>query len=767
MKKKLFILFTIFGLIILLSSCAKKNYTLKMLYEDGSVYKEVVDVEGTNVNLPELTKEGHEFLGWFKNDEKVESIELSENTEVYAKFEINKYSYKFYVGEELYFEETLDYNSSINYPSNPEKEGNAENSYVFKGWDNDATTLKKDEVFHALFEEVKNTYTYTFFDDQGNVILSETKEYGSVINYPSNLTKEETDQYRYEFLGWSSSDEVLTSNIEFRPVFEEIIKKYTYKFVLDDGTVIAEKTVPYGTMPLVPTDVTKESDGNYVYSFVGWDKKVEVVTKDVVYTAVFEKQELTLEGMKLSIMGDSISTFYAEGSVMNSYYSGTNTFYYPIYSSTIKTVELTWWYQLLNNTKMNLGINNSWSGSCASGSIPSAGVNDSRINTLNENGKSDIVIIYLGTNDLASGVSTQVFMNAINTMVTKIKALGINHIFVTTLGYTNYTGSKYSEEVRLEYNAEIRKYVEKENLGLIPLDEYVINDNYMIYLGDYLHYNAKGAKLLSKIAEKSIKEYFGLEFNEEIEVEHKELLPEGILGYATATADSNFWGKYATDVFFATSSFTNPQFSTRIEIKKSSDGYYYVSRILKSGESAPYDCDYVLVISDSHEKKGEILLDLENVVVGSIVEFDESLTLPLKLTFKEGSEIVTPNPDPDPKPEEPDNKVEGQLHIGAYNTGVWTLYETTVMAYSHESIDKASTFINFSVIKISKVDEEGTYKIVDLKPVGEKLDFAECDYYILIFSTLEEQSYYNNALIEREVIVHGDITTGNANIEFK
>ena len=70
MKKKLFILFTIFGLIILLSSCAKKNYTLKMLYEDGSVYKEVVDVEGTNVNLPELTKEGHEFLGWFKNDEK-------------------------------------------------------------------------------------------------------------------------------------------------------------------------------------------------------------------------------------------------------------------------------------------------------------------------------------------------------------------------------------------------------------------------------------------------------------------------------------------------------------------------------------------------------------------------------------------------------------------------------------------------------------------------------------------------------------------------
>ena len=765
MKKKLFILFSILGLIFILSSCAKKNYTLKMLYEDGSVYKEVVDVEGTNVNLPELTKEGHEFLGWFKNDVKVESIELLENTEVYAKFEVNKYTYKFYVGEDLYFEETLEYNSTINYPSNPEKEGNAEYSYEFTGWDNNVTALKKDEVFNATFKEVKNTYTYTFFDEFGNEILSETKEYGSTITYPSALSKEETDEFKYEFIGWSCNDEVLTSNIEFRPVFEKITKEYTYKFVLDNGDVILEKTVPYGTMPLVPTNVSKESEGSFIYEFVGWDKNIEKVTKDVVYTAVFEKRELSLDGMKLSIMGDSISTFYEPGCVMNSYYSGTNTYYYPTYSATIKTVDLTWWYQLIVNTKMNLGINNSWSGSCASGSIPSAGVNDSRINTLNENGKSDIVIIYLGTNDLASGVSTEVFMDAINTIVSKVKALGVKHIFVTTLGYSNYTGNKYSEEVRLEYNEEIRKYVEKENLGLIPLDEYVVNDNYMIYLGDYLHYNAKGAKLLSKIAEKSIKEYFGIEFNEEIEVEHKELLPEGVLGYATATADSNFWGKYATDVFFATSSFTNPQFSTRIEIKKSSDGYYYVSRILKSGEKETYDCDYVLVISDSHENKGAILLDLENVVAGAIVEFDESLTLPLKLTFKEGNEIITPTPDPEP--EEPENKVEGQLHIGAYNTGVWTLYETTVMAYSHDAIDKSSTFINFSVIKITKVDEEGTYKIVDLKPVGEKLDFAECDYYILIFSSLEEQSYYNNALIEREVVVHGDITTGNANIEFK
>ena len=57
---------------------------------------------------------------------------------------------------------------------------------------------------------------------------------------------------------------------------------------------------------------------------------------------------------------------------------------------------------------------------------------------------------------------------------------------------------------------------------------------------------------------------FGIEFDREIEVEHKELLPEGVIGKVTAIADSDFWTNYATGVFLVPSSFTNPTFSTRI-----------------------------------------------------------------------------------------------------------------------------------------------------------------------------------------------------------
>ena len=158
-------------------------------------------------------------------------------------------------------------------------------------------------------------------------------------------------------------------------------------------------------MPLAPTNVTKEEVDGVKYVFKGWDKNITKVVEDVTYVAVFEEYVATLVGKKLSILGDSIYTFYAAGSEVNSYYSGTNTFYYPIYSSTIKTVDLTWWYKLVKNTEMTFGINNSWSGSCAYGNNDSAGMSDARINTINENGQTDIAIIYLGTNDAVNTFS--------------------------------------------------------------------------------------------------------------------------------------------------------------------------------------------------------------------------------------------------------------------------------------------------------------------------------------------------------------------------
>ena len=526
-------------------------------------------------------------------------------------------------------------------------------------------------------------------------------------------------------------------------------------------------------MPEAPENPVKPADGDTVYKFVGWDKKVVSVTEDVVYTAVFEEDVpvTSLDGLKVSILGDSISTFYKEGSEMNSYYTGTNEFYYPTYSASIKTVDLTWWYKLIKNNNMELGINNSWSGSCASGTITSAGQTDGRINTIDDNGTPDVVIIYLGTNDCASAVSTKEFTAAIETMIKKINALCNTQIFITTLGYAEYNNGKYSDATRVEYNAAIRQLAVQYECGIVPLDEYILDDNYSIYLGDRLHYNAKGANLLSLVYEKSIKEYFGITFDKEIEVEHLEKLPEGVVAQITATSNTDFWGGYATNIYlFEAANVPNALYSHKILISLNEENNkYYVTEVYKTGVAvSSYNCDYVLLISDAHEDVMTMKDAVANVAVGNVVEFDAQLSFPVLIQFKEGDGSAPEQPNPDPKPDpEPDNKIEGQLYVGAYNTGVWTLYSSTVIAYSQEAMDKNSTFINFYIIKITKNASDDNYTVTALKNVDVNCEFSECSYYILIYRDLADKTFYQNAKVGQTVVITGDITTGSANLEFK
>lgn len=765
-RQLIYIILIVFTLTVFVG-CKKENFKVVFTYEDGTVIEERSFSKSQTVEIAYPKKEGHTFIGWFLNGEEIKMpYAFGENATVIAKYEANIYKYQFLVDGEVIKQGEVAYGTEIEYPENPVKNATDKESFVFAGWDNDAKVLKKDETFNAIFTSTLKEYTYIFEKEDGEVIKTITAQYGATIEYPENPTKESTEEYDFQFVGWDNSDEVLTKNVVFKPIFNGVKKEYTYKFLNYDGSLLKEAKGQYGTLPVEPETPTRPSDGAVKYVFVGWDKEIVEITGEVEYKATFKELANTLEGLKLSILGDSISTFYAEGSSMNSYYSEEGRYYYPIYSSSVKTVDKTWWAQLLSNTKMTLGINNSWSGSCAYGSGSSAGQSDDRINTIDENGTPNIVIIYLGTNDLVNGFSVQEYSSALRQMVTKIKDLGVEQVFITTMGYSAYRDYNYTEEARLAYNVEIRRLAEELKCGVVPIDEYIVEDNYNIYLGDRLHYNDKGAKLLSKIYEKAIKEFNGIEFNEDIEVEHQEKLPEGILGKITATANSDFWGKVADNIFFANSSFTNPQFSYRIQISKNEDNdTYYVVAIQKSGDQSAYNCDYVIVISESYKEYGTALQALSNVTVGSIVEFDESISFPLEITFKEGDgNVVIPE---DPKQDEINPPVEGQLHISAYNEGVWTKYEETAIIFSQDKMDQKSTYINFYVIKLTKEENSNNYKITGLKTVDVNAEFSDCDYYILIYRTLADKSYYESAKLDDIVVIHGDPASGSCNIEFK
>lgn len=126
-------------------------------------------------------------------------------------------------------------------------------------------------------------------------------------------------------------------------------------------------------------------------------KKAESNTEDA------GEESVSLEGLGISILGDSISTY--DGWIPE----GFNA-YYPL-DGDLTDVSQTWWMALVDETGMELCANDSSSGStCAGDSLnidePSFGCSDGRISLLagSQGRLPDIIIIYMGTNDLLAGV---------------------------------------------------------------------------------------------------------------------------------------------------------------------------------------------------------------------------------------------------------------------------------------------------------------------------------------------------------------------------
>lgn len=121
------------------------------------------------------------------------------------------------------------------------------------------------------------------------------------------------------------------------------------------------------------------------------------------YAAEAMEEEVTFEGLGLSVLGDSISTF--DGWIPFGFHV-----FYPL-DGEVTDVSQTWWMMLLEDTGMELCANNSSSGSLCSGdSLAEDGIQYAcstfRLSFLTgKQGKMpDIIIIYMGTNDLLNGI---------------------------------------------------------------------------------------------------------------------------------------------------------------------------------------------------------------------------------------------------------------------------------------------------------------------------------------------------------------------------
>lgn len=194
----------------------------------------------------------------------------------------------------------------------------------------------------------------------------------------------------------------------------------------------------------------------------------------------------------VSILGDSISTFEGQnphGFLV--YYTNTMQA-----ENGLLSVENTWWAKVLRALNAQLCVNNSYSGSMVSGSCFPAGISDRRLMYLHTDEKPNLILIYMGLNDYAHGVSSlhndetdfqdpvYCFEDAYDIMLGKIRKYYPDATVICStlirpfvIGYENLNFPEvYKGAVFEDYNAAIRKSAHKHDCQLADLSSY--NEKY-------------------------------------------------------------------------------------------------------------------------------------------------------------------------------------------------------------------------------------------------------------------------------------------------
>ena len=184
-------------------------------------------------------------------------------------------------------------------------------TFEFVGWTDGSAEYDKDMLLPVIGEDAEGSLTYTavykktvkefpvvFVDEDGETELAEETNYPygtepKDIVKPADPTKEPDDKYTYEFAGWSPEITEVTGEATYTATYRKILRKYTIKFVDEDGTELQSGETEYGETPAYTGKTpTKEADEQYTYEFKGWTPEIAEVTGEATYKATYEKTEI-------------------------------------------------------------------------------------------------------------------------------------------------------------------------------------------------------------------------------------------------------------------------------------------------------------------------------------------------------------------------------------------------------------------------------------------------------------------------------------------
>ncbi len=261
--------------VVLQAKWALKQYniTFDINYLEGTNPETLLVEHGSYIeDLPEVNREGYDFLGWYHENELYNLNQpVIENIVLEAKWQIKTFEVVFKDDNGATLDtQTIDYNNAADAPVAPVKAG-----YTFTGWDIDFSQVKEDLTVIAIY--TINTYSVTFKDFDDTTLKTETVEHGQNATAPANPN----NKNGYHFVGWDNNFTNITNNVVVVALYE--INTYTVTFKDYDETIIDTQEIEHGSDALAPAAPTRTG-----YAFTNWSLNFNNITEEMTIFAVYE-----------------------------------------------------------------------------------------------------------------------------------------------------------------------------------------------------------------------------------------------------------------------------------------------------------------------------------------------------------------------------------------------------------------------------------------------------------------------------------------------
>ena len=266
------------------------KYEITFKNEDGTILQTSTLEEGEMPVAPEVpaktstARYTYTFAGW---DHAIAPATGNDTYIAVFTPQLRSYTITFLDEDGTVLESSVwDHGCLPSLTTEPTKAATAQYTYTFAGWDRMIAIVTCDTSYTATYTATVNKYLITFANEDGTTIVSQEYDYGSMPVAPTDPIKEATAQYTYTFAGWDNEIVAVTGDATYTATYTATVNKYLITFLNDDESILCAEEWEYGATPSCD-DPTKEADGQYAYSFAGWQPEIVTVKGIATYTATY------------------------------------------------------------------------------------------------------------------------------------------------------------------------------------------------------------------------------------------------------------------------------------------------------------------------------------------------------------------------------------------------------------------------------------------------------------------------------------------------